>query len=67
MEVFRNKKNLKRKGIIITESLTKMRYGLLKKAKEKYGVDSVWTSEGRILHKIDNRIMVIYSEAGLGT
>ena len=62
MEVFRNKKNLKGKGITITESLTKIRFALLQKAKEKYGVNSVWTSEGRILTKIDGKIVLKTSE-----
>ena len=66
MEVFRNKKKLKGMGITITESLTKIRYALLQKAKEKYG-NSVWTSEGRIFTKIEDKIVLITSEASLDT
>ena len=62
IEVYRNKKNLKGKGVTITESLTKLRYGLLLKAKAKYGMNSVWSSEGKIFTKIDDKITLITFE-----
>ena len=59
MEVFRNKKNLKGKNILITESLTNFRYELFQKAKSKFGIRNVWTSEGRIFTKVDNNLRLI--------
>ena len=61
MEVYRNKKELKGKNIVITESLTKIRYQLLLKAKSKYGVRNVWTTEGRIFTKVGNKLKQISS------
>ena len=65
MEVFRNKKNLKGKKITITESLTTMRVSLLERARKKYGVGNVWTTERRILTSIDGEIIEITSKAEL--
>ena len=65
MEVFRNKKNLKGKQIAITESLTTMKYKLLLKANDKFGMNNVWTSEGRIFTKKDHKLILISSEADL--
>lgn len=48
-QVFRAKRNLKGKGISITESLTPRRLELLKQAKEKDNVQLAWTSDGRII------------------
>ena len=45
---FDAKKKLKGKGIVITESLTKERYTLLKKCFDVYGKENVWTYDGRI-------------------
>ena len=53
MEVYRNKKRLKGKDFVITESLTSARYDLDQKAKNKFVVKNTWTSEGEILTKID--------------
>lgn len=55
--VYSNKKKLKGKSLLITESLTKARVTLLKQAQTRYGVENVWTSDGRILHKIGNNIL----------
>ena len=61
-EVFSNKKNLKGKKFVITESLTAYRLDLLQKMKDKYGVKNTWTSEGRLFAKNkDNGILVISS------
>ena len=45
---FDAKKTLKGKGIVVTESLTKERYALLKKCFDAYGKQNVWTYDGRI-------------------
>ena len=59
--VFKNKKELKGKRVSISENLTKYRYDLLKKSQAKYGINKVWTSEGRILTKINDKYIVINS------
>ena len=59
--VFKNKKALKGKRVSISENLTKYRYDILKKSQAKYGMDKVWTSEGRVLTKINDRYIVITS------
>ena len=46
--MFDSKKKLKGKPILITESLTKSRYTLLKTCCEKYGREKCWTYDGRI-------------------
>ena len=55
--VYSNKRKLKGKSVLITESLTAARVRLLKQAQTRYGVKNVWTSDGRILHKIGNNIL----------
>ena len=52
-EIFGTKKKLKNTGITITENLTRLRYDLYKKALLKFGKGNVWTTEGRIMVKID--------------
>ena len=56
---------LKGTGISITENLTKKRYTLYKHAVAKYGIGKIWTIEGRVTTKIDNKIFVIKSEDDL--
>ena len=52
-KVFKNKKKLNGKGYSKTESLTAMR---MKKLTEGHiGFTSVWTQDGKILCKEDNR------------
>ena len=63
--VFSNKKQLKGKGFSISENLTGRRYRLLKLATEKYGRGNVWTNEGRVTTKFDNKFYVINSESDL--
>ena len=46
---YSNKKKLKRKKFLVTESLTSWRYNLLKEVQEKYNVKNVWPSDGHIL------------------
>ena len=48
MDVFREKKQLAKKGISLAENLTSYRAGLYKKARELLGFRKVWTWEGRI-------------------
>ena len=60
-KIYSNKKKLKGKNVLITESLTSRRYNFLKEAQEKYGVKNVWTSDGRILFKQNNRILIYKS------
>lgn len=47
-EVFNSKKLLKDSGVSIFEDLTRSRYELLSEAKKKWGVASVWSSNGKI-------------------
>ena len=57
-KVFKNKKKLKGKGYSITESLTAMRMKKLTEARNSFGFTNVWTQDGKILCKEDNRIKV---------
>ena len=45
-----NKKSLKNTGILITESLTKHRMEFLKKAKNEFEFNNIWTVDGRICY-----------------
>ena len=57
-KIYSNKKKLKGKNVMITESLTTARVKLLKEAQSKYKsrVKNVWTTDGRIFFKVGNRI-----------
>ena len=57
--IFTNKKMLKGSGVSITESLTTRRLRVLNQAKEEHGFRSVWTSDGKILAKVGDRIKII--------
>ena len=47
--MYKNKKYLKGKKIVVTESLTAVRLDLLNKAKDKFGLKNAsWSVEGRI-------------------
>lgn len=48
--VYDQKKSLKDTGFVVTENLTKKRYNLYKKCKEKFGKTNVTTMDGRIYH-----------------
>ena len=50
-KVFSSKKKLKGKNISITESLTSLRMEKLTKARNEYGFQNVWSSDGKILFK----------------
>ena len=54
----RIRKKLKGKGYSITESLTAMRTKKLTEARNSFGFTNVWTQDGKILCKEDNRIKV---------
>ena len=52
-KVFNSKKSLKGKKLSITESLTKLQMSKMR-ARDKYGFRNAWTSNGKILHKLDD-------------
>lgn len=59
--VYRNKSKLKGTGIFIVEDLTKENFNLLNICKTKFGFKNVWTSDGRIFARVDNKIQRIRS------
>ena len=63
--IFTNKRKLKGTGLTITENLTKRRTDLLKLAQNKLGYGNVWTGEGRVTAKLNDKYVVINSEADL--
>ena len=60
-EIFINKRNLKGKRLLITESLTSSRMQLLGDAQTKYGIRNVWTSDGRVMVKENDKIFLYKS------
>ena len=61
--IFKTKKKLKGKTVSITESLTKRRVVELKKAREMYGFNNVWSQDGKILFSDvndRNKVKVFY-------
>ena len=65
--VFRNKKKTKRKKVSITESLTKIRMKVIKRAREKFEFHSVWTYGGKVIYKDvnDSKIKTYYDQIKL--
>ena len=59
-KVFKNKKKLKGKGYSITDILTAMRMKKFTEVRNSFGFNNVWTQDGRILCKEDNRIKVFF-------
>ena len=59
-KVYTRKKMFKGKKISLTESLTAFRMSKLSDAREKYGFQNVWTSDGRILYKDDGKVKLYY-------
>ena len=57
-QVFDKKKALKGKKIVITENLTKSRYTLLQKCKDFFEKENVWTYDGRICCKHNEKKLV---------
>ena len=55
-KVFSNKRKLKGKNLLITESLTVSRIKLSDEARKKYGVRNVWSYDGRIMCKENNKV-----------
>ena len=55
--VYDQKKQLKGSGFVVTENLTKKRYALYKQCKEKFGVKSVTTLDGRIYHYTGKQLL----------
>ena len=53
-KVFASKRNLKRIGVSITESLTAKRMEQLKMGREEHSFINVWTTDGRILFRRPN-------------
>ena len=64
-QIFYSKKKLTGTGISITENLTKKRTDLLKLAQTKLGFGNVWTIEGRVTTKRNDKTVIINSEADL--
>ena len=61
--IYKTKKKLKGKAVSITESLTKGRVVELKKAREMYGFNNVWSRDGKILFSDvndRNKVKVFY-------
>lgn len=58
-EVFKKKKLLKHQNVSISENLTQSRYRLYKECLVKLGKGKVWTIDGRITTKINNRYVTI--------
>ena len=57
-EIFMNKRKLKGKRLLITESLTYSRMQLFGDAQRKYGVRNVSTSYGRVMVKENNKVFL---------
>lgn len=63
--IYGNKKLLKGTGIVIKEDLTPLRLNLMKKAVGKLGFQKVWTINGKILVKFQNKIVGIKCDRDL--
>lgn len=48
-EIFSNKRKLKGSKITVREDLTKVRHAILREAITRFGLNSVWTSDGVII------------------
>ena len=57
---FSNQRKLKGKQISISKSLTKLRLIKLKEAREQYLFANVWTQDGKIMFKDDNKVKVYF-------
>ena len=57
-EIVMNKRKLKGKLLLITESLTSSRMQSLDDAQRKYGVRNVWTYDGRVMVKENNKVFL---------
>ena len=52
-----NKRKLKSKRLLITESMTSSRMQLLGEAQKRYGVRNVWTSDGHVMVEENNKVL----------
>ena len=62
--IFKTEKKLKGKAVSITKSLTKRRVVELKKAREMYGFNNVWSQDGKIVFSDvndRNKVNVFYN------
>ncbi|KAI5733965.1 hypothetical protein M8J77_000864 [Diaphorina citri] len=57
--IYQNKKMLKGTPISIVEDLTQYNMKLLKSIKEKHGKENVWTTNGKIKYKKNNKIYTV--------
>ena len=53
--IFRAKRKFKNTGMLLTDSLTRHRVTVLSEARTKYGKMNVWTMDGEIFTKINNK------------
>ena len=60
-EIFRNKRKLKDKRLLITECLKSSRMQLLGEAQKKYGLRNVWTSDGCTMVKENENVFLYKS------
>ena len=67
MDIFRKKSALRGVKLLLTENLTKWRQSLFTSAKNVLGVRKVWTNEGRIFTKVNDRIREIRSVSDIPT
>jgi hypothetical protein len=58
-KVFMERKNLKGTKMYVCESLTRPRYELLQRVKEKVGTKNAWSANGRIFAVINNTKRII--------
>lgn len=65
--VFTNKKLLKGSGTHITESLTGFNFQLLTEARRMFGIQNVWTIDGRIIIKDGDKKQTITTMENLKT
>ena len=56
-----NKTKLKGKRLLITESVTSSRMQILSEAQTIYGVRNVWTSDGCVMVKDNNKVFLYKS------
>ena len=57
--VFNSRKLLKKSGFVITESLTTKRMSLLNEERKTVGSKNIWTLDGRIHVKLDDKLYII--------
>ena len=58
-QIYAQKKRLKGKPYLITESLTPERLKIYHDAREKYGPKNVWTLDGKVKAKADGQVHVL--------